>query len=76
VVDLIDKEQWVSMSTDVMCDVYKGLLEKNAQDTKSGAGQCFTPRPLIHDLVVIIAPKPRESICGSACFISGAFFPA
>ena len=46
VVDLIDKEQWVSMSSDVKGDAYEGLLEKNAQDTKSGAGQYFTPRPL------------------------------
>ena len=37
-VDLIDKEQWVSMSADVKGDAYEGLLEKNAQDTKSGAG--------------------------------------
>ncbi len=47
VVDLIDKEQRVSMSADVKGDAYEGLLEKNAQDIKSGAGQYFTPRPLI-----------------------------
>jgi len=41
------REQWVSMSADVKGDAYEGLLEKNAQDTKSGAGQYFTPRPLI-----------------------------
>ena len=46
IVDLIDKETWVSMSADVKGDAYEGLLEKNAQDTKSGAGQYFTPRPL------------------------------
>jgi type I restriction enzyme M protein len=40
-----DKETWVSMSADVKGDAYEGLLEKNAQDTKSGAGQYFTPRP-------------------------------
>ncbi len=45
--DLIEKEIWVSMSADVKGDAYEGLLEKNAQDTKSGAGQYFTPRPLI-----------------------------
>ena len=48
IVDLIDKETWVSMSADVKGDAYEGLLEKNAQDTKSGAGQYFTPRPLIN----------------------------
>ena len=50
---LIDKgearsAERVSMSADVKGDAYEGLLEKNAQDTKSGAGQYFTPRPLIH----------------------------
>jgi len=48
VVDLIDKENWSVMSADVKGDAYEGLQEKNAQDTKSGAGQYFTPRPLIH----------------------------
>ena len=53
IVDLIDKgearsAERVSMSADVKGDAYEGLLEKNAQDTKSGAGQYFTPRPLIH----------------------------
>ncbi len=46
-VDLIDKENWSVMSADVKGDAYEGLLEKNAQDTKSGAGQYFTPRALI-----------------------------
>ena len=50
IVDLIDKETWVSMSADVKGDAYEGLLEKNAAliktiDTQSGAGQYFTPRP-------------------------------
>jgi type I restriction enzyme M protein len=48
VVDLIDKEEWVSMSADAKDDAYKGLLEKNAQGTKFGVGQCFTTlRPLL-----------------------------
>ncbi len=47
IVDLINKENWSMMSADVKGDAYEGLLEKNAQDTKSGAGQYFTPRPLI-----------------------------
>ena len=46
-VDLIDKENWSVMSADVKGDAYEGLLEKNAQDTKSGAGQYFTPCALI-----------------------------
>ena len=47
IVDLIDKEQWSSLSADVKGDAYEGLLQKNAEDVKGGAGQYFTPRPLI-----------------------------
>ena len=70
-VDLIDKEDWSSMSADVKGDAYEGLLEKNAQDTKSGAGQYFTPRPLIRAMVDCIAPKPKETICDPACGTGG-----
>ena len=71
VVDLIDKEDWSSMSADVKGDAYEGLLEKNAQDTKSGAGQYFTPRPLISAIVDVMAPKPKETICDPACGTGG-----
>ena len=47
VADLIDKEQWVTLDADVKGDAYEGLLEKNAEDVKTGAGQYFTPRALI-----------------------------
>jgi len=67
VVDLIDKEQWVSMSADLKGDAYEGLLEKNAQDTKSGASQYFTPRLLIHAIVDVMAPKPGETVSDPAC---------
>jgi type I restriction enzyme M protein len=70
-VDLIDKEDWSSMSADVKGDAYEGLLEKNAQDTKSGAGQYFTPRPLISAIVDVIAPKPKDTICDPACGTGG-----
>ena len=48
IVDLIDKENWSVMSADVKGDAYEGLLEKNAQDTKSGAGQYFVPHSRRH----------------------------
>ena len=51
IVDLIDKEQWTSLSADVKGDAYEGLLERNAADVKGGAGQYFTPRPLIAAIV-------------------------
>ncbi|HEC99483.1 MAG TPA: SAM-dependent DNA methyltransferase [Proteobacteria bacterium] len=76
IVDLIDKEDWSMMSADVKGDAYEGLLEKNAQDTKSGAGQYFTPRPLIQAMVDVIQPKPRETICDPACGTGGFFLAA
>jgi type I restriction enzyme M protein len=45
--DRLDKERWIILSADIKGDAYKGLLERNARDTKSGVGQYFTPRPLI-----------------------------
>jgi type I restriction-modification system DNA methylase subunit len=62
VVDLIDAENWSAMGADVKGDAYEGLLEKNAQDTKSGAGPYFTPRPLIQAMVDCIAPRPKRPI--------------
>jgi type I restriction enzyme M protein len=61
------------MSADVKGDAYEGLLEKNAQDTKSGAGQYFTPRALIRAMVDAIAPRPGETICDPACGTGGFF---
>ncbi len=61
IVDLIDKEQWSSLSADVKGDAYEGLLQKNAEDVKGGAGQYFTPRPLIAAMVDAIAPQPSEA---------------
>ena len=76
VVDLIDSENWSALSADVKGDAYEGLLEKNAQDTKSGAGQYFTPRPLIAAMVDCIAPKPGDSVCDPACGTGGFLFTA
>jgi type I restriction enzyme M protein len=43
-IDMVIEPNWVTMGADVKGDIYEGLLEKNAEDTKSGAGQYFTPR--------------------------------
>lgn len=75
-VDLIGKENWSVMSADVKGDAYEGLLEKNAQDTKSGAGQYFTPRPLIQAMVDVVRPKPGETICDPACGTGGFLLAA
>ncbi len=71
IMDLINRENWSSMSADVKGDAYEGLLEKNAQDTKSGAGQYFTPRPLIQAIVDCVAPRPGETACDPACGTGG-----
>ena len=76
IVDLIDKEDWSAMNADVKGDAYEGLLEKNAQDLKSGAGQYFTPRALIQGMVDCIAPKAGETVCDPACGTGGFLFTA
>ena len=76
IADLIDAETWTSLNVDVKGDAYEGLLEKNAQDTKSGAGQYFTPRALIQAMVDCMAPKPGETICDPACGTGGFLFTA
>jgi type I restriction enzyme M protein len=76
IVDLIDAENWSAMGADVKGDAYEGLLEKNAQDTRSGAGQYFTPRALIQAMVDCVAPRPGEVICDPACGTGGFLFTA
>ena len=76
VADLIDKEQWTLLSTDVKGDAYEGLLAKNAEDTKSGAGQYFTPRPLIHAIVDVMRPRPGQTVCDPAAGTGGFLLAA
>ncbi|NCB97830.1 MAG: SAM-dependent DNA methyltransferase, partial [Bacteroidia bacterium] len=57
IVQMIDSERWVALSSDVKGEIYEGLLQKNAEDVKSGAGQYFTPRPLIRAMVRCIRPE-------------------
>ena len=76
VIDMIDKEQWSTMGADIKGDIYEGLLEKNAQDTASGAGQYFTPRPLIRAIVECIRPEPMKTIADPACGTGGFFLAA
>lgn len=75
-IDMIDEVQWVSMGADVKGDIYEGLLEKNAEDTKSGAGQYFTPRPLIKAMVECMRPEPGKTIADPACGTGGFFLAA
>ena len=76
VADLIDREEWSSLDADVKGDAYEGLLEKNAQDTKGGAGQYFTPRALIRAIVDVMRPAPGERLCDPACGTGGFLLAA
>jgi hypothetical protein len=57
-------------------DAYEGLLEKNAEDVKSGAGQYFTPRPLIRAIVEVMQPEPGTRIADPACGTGGFLLAA
>jgi type I restriction enzyme M protein len=76
IVDLIDREQWMSLDVDVKGDAYEGLLERNAEDLKSGAGQYFTPRALIRGIVEVMRPEPGITICDPACGTGGFLLAA
>ena len=76
IIDMIEKEQWTMMGADLKGKIYEGLLEKNAEDTKSGAGQYFTPRALIRAMIHCISPKPMKTINDPACGTGGFFLAA
>ena len=75
-IDLIDGEVCIGLDMDVKGEIYEGLLEKNAQDIKSGAGQYFTPRPLIRAMVDVMHPAPGQTICDPAVGTSGFLLAA
>lgn len=73
---MVDATEWVMLDSDVKGDIYEGILEKNAEDTKSGAGQYFTPRALIAAMVECVAPEPGKTIADPACGTGGFFLAA
>ncbi len=73
---LINAESWILMGVKDKGDIYEGILEKNAEDTKSGAGQYFTPRPLIKAMVECLRPEPMKTIADPACGTGGFFLAA
>lgn len=75
-IDMINDTDWVLLGSDVKGDIYEGLLEKNAEDTKSGAGQYFTPRALIKAMVACVRPEPGKTIGDPACGTGGFFLAA
>ncbi|WP_322521377.1 class I SAM-dependent DNA methyltransferase [Guyparkeria halophila] len=77
VVGLIDKEgPWIGLQVDVKGEIYEGLLERNASEVKSGAGQYFTPRPVIEAIVRCVEPKIGETVCDPACGTGGFLLTA
>lgn len=75
-IDMIDSTSWLVMGADVKGDIYEGILERNAEDTKSGAGQYFTPRSLIRAMVECVQPEPNKTIADPSCGTGGFFLAA
>ena len=76
VVNLINEETWTAVDADLKGDAYEGLLQKGAEDTKSGAGQYFTPRPLVRAMMSCLRPKPGETVADPACGTGGFLLAA
>ena len=72
----LDGIDWFSARQDGLGDLYEGLLEKNASETKSGAGQYFTPRPLIDSIINCLKPQPGETIQDPAAGTAGFLIAA
>ncbi len=76
VINMINEQQWLVMEADVKGAIYEGILEKNGQDKKSGAGQYFTPRPLIKAMVDCVRPQIGETVADPACGTGGFLLAA
>jgi type I restriction enzyme M protein len=78
---MIDEEEWSALNVDVKGAAFEGLLEKAASEGKKGAGQYFTPRPLIQTICHVMKPDPRgkkdftvaDPACGSGGFLVCAY---
>lgn len=76
IVDYLDKENWSAAGTDVNGDAYEELLERSAGDTKTTAGQYFTPRPLIKAIVDVVQPTVADRVTDPACGTGGFLLAA
>jgi type I restriction enzyme M protein len=76
IVDLIDQENWSATGTDIKGDAYEDLLSKGAEDIKSGAGQYFTPRPLIDAMVDCVRPTIKDTVVDPAAGTGGFLLAA
>ena len=77
VINMVSEDNWYMMDGDLKGAIYEGILEKNGQDKKSGAGQYFTPRALIAAMVDVVDPKITETVadpcCGTGGFLLAAY---
>ena len=75
-IELIDGERWSELDVDVKGEIYEGLLARNAEDVRGGAGQYFTARPVIRAIVQVMSPKPNVRIADPACGTGGFLLAA
>lgn len=75
-IDMVDGVTWAVLGADLKGDMYEEILEADAADKKSGAGQYFTPRPLIRAMVECMRPQPGKTIADPACGTGGFFLAA
>ena len=75
-IQMIDSEDWSKLDIDIKGEVYEGLLARNADDVRGGAGQYFTPRPVIRAIVEVMRPAPLMTIADPACGTGGFLLAA
>ncbi len=76
VIKMVVEHNWYLMEGDFKGALYESILEKNGLDKKSGAGQYFTPRPLIRAIVDCVDPKITETVADPACGTGGFLLSA
>ncbi|MBZ4400965.1 N-6 DNA methylase [Myxococcus sp. AS-1-15] len=72
----LDAIDWYGVDRESLGDLYEGLLEKNATEVKSGAGQYFTPRPLVDAIIAVVKPQPGETVQDPAAGTGGFLIAA
>ena len=71
IVNLLDHVDWLSLPVDVKGTIYEDLLARSAQESSRGAGQYFTPRPVIRTVCEVMRPTPGDRICDPAAGTGG-----
>ncbi len=75
-INMIDEESWSSLDFDVKGEIYESLLARNSEDVRGGAGQYFTPRPVIRAIMEVMRPLPGMTIADPACGTGGFLLAA